>query len=353
MFCPMCGIKNENDARFCENCGKQLVDIHVRGKKKSFSKTICLLIILAVFFVGTVFVNCFRFPESSNVKNTENIKTDGIKQDEVNVENIANIAPVLLQREEIIYHIETGQEWMYSTITEYDLNGNEIYISTDFATWNISYDYYENGTPSIQYFCNLEGDVTSKVYFDEKGNVIREGEVEYETAKTYMYEYDNRGRMLKKTTYWLDENETTVFEQGDRYIYDVDGELLQQIIYYDEEFCYPVFTYCWEYNEEKQLTLHYIKNAYDEIVYQVEYNPLGNEETVYSENANGTLYLSEYREYNEQGDLLMENYYSETGEMVKKNNYMYEYTYDEKGNFVEKQVYLNDELFITIKRMYY
>jgi uncharacterized membrane protein YvbJ len=67
MFCPNCGLANDNAARFCANCGTSFFSEPVQyqtpvpaGGNNSMAKNIgvgCLIAIAIVFFVG---LSCTR-----------------------------------------------------------------------------------------------------------------------------------------------------------------------------------------------------------------------------------------------------------------------------------------------------
>lgn len=380
MFCTNCGAKNSEKAKFCKVCGSELTVKYEKtdAVADSGKKIILLVAIVGVILFVAIMLAIFGFggrpredfrnntveqdiaSQSKSNPNTtgqtsetvENLERDETKKEEGEAD-AQEVQSAQVRRIEKTVHIETGLEWLYSEITEYDRDGNEVYISSDYGSWNIIYDYYENGEPSIQYWYNLDGILTTETHFDERGNVTREGTIEYETAYAYTYEYDEQGRILKKFSYWLDANANPEFERCDIYEYNDAGEPVQLILYYDEALQTPVYTYYWEYDEDNQLVVYYSCNPDGRVGFKTEYNPDLNTEDTYKDNGYGILYLAEHKEYNANGDLLAEKYYNEAGETTKVNQYVYDYKYDTLGNLIEKLVYLNNELFITVKWEYY
>ena len=256
-----------------------------------------------------------------------------------------------VRREEQIVHVE-GSGWLDNEITEYDEDGNKIYVAADYGTWNILYDFYENGTPYAQYWYSMEGSLTSVVYFDERGNVVQEDYIEDETIYAYEYEYDKNGKILKKNSFWLDSNANFIFECCESYVYNSIGKLEMITLYYDEECQMPINTEYREYDENGELILNYIKDNSNngKIVTKIEYDPDLKVRDEYYDTGHISF---GHKEYNDHGDLMLETTYNETGDIIASKQYTYEYQYDDAGNLIEKVVYRNDERYLTLRWDYY
>lgn len=378
MFCTNCGTKNNDEAKFCKACGKELSVTYVvkeqdtskAGKGKNYVIGIVLVFIILILIAFTI-VYLKGKRDDSNLQNNISQNDDSLSKAETaeigTIESEAAVSDDLeaeenvenktqIKREEKTVYFDTEDAWAGTEVSEYDQNGNLISYNTELYGFNISYDFYENGKPSVQYWYDWNGILTSEKHFDEMGNVTKDITVEYNPEEySYSYEYDENGRIVKETTYWSDGSSLRQFEQSLVYKYDEAGNLILQSVYFDEALQKPFYTYHSEYNENGQQILYYVKNdGFDgEIGYKIEYDPVLNTEDEYCDNGYGTLYLSTHKEYSTTGELLLVRYYNENGDNTLTCQYAYDYTYDQDGNVIEQEIYLNDVLFTTIKREYY
>jgi len=68
MFCSHCGVKNEEEARFCKGCGKPLKEIRTKPHRRTFFLLTSILLTLLVFFgVGYKIISVLSDHKSSEL----------------------------------------------------------------------------------------------------------------------------------------------------------------------------------------------------------------------------------------------------------------------------------------------
>lgn len=387
MFCVKCGKENMSKAKFCKYCGNELVTYSELNKFQNKRKNLIILGIVgvtsALIIVGVSYMlgrdkDTTSFTaieetkpeerpvseetESSDDKTINNDLENelGDKVEDILVGDILVEEEPQLKREETICHLyHIYDEVMYEgyEINEYDENGNIIYTETDYITWNFEYDFRPDGTCSAQYTYNSAGDRIYEIYYDEHGNITKEECPDSEfDAYVYLLAYDEKGNMIKKITCWYLPTEPEKLYSYETLVlsYDEKGRLLTETIHYDGFDEMPTRIYVNEYDESNNLILRYARDDSlpEGMSYKEEYDPATYTRKIYSYSS-GALRLFEYVQYNENGDMLSKVNYDAEGNVVEQYQYRYEDMSDYKGNVIERTIYVNEELFLTIKREYY
>lgn len=194
-------------------------------------------------------------------------------------------------------------EGYVATMTEYP--GAEV----------VNYEYDAAGN-LISETCDTS-DSYNKVYeYDASGNLVSEATAYYEMT----YEYDAEGNRIKSSFYFRDTLQYS-------YEYDGDGNMTGYLTYDENGDCTSTIKY--EYNEVGEAVAQIIYDEDGQVTDQGEY------EYTYDENGNrkgGSLYfgdiLTEFYEYDEAGNLLMQVRYKDSGEEVYRIENTYAATAD-------------------------
>lgn len=178
---------------------------------------------------------------------------------------------------------------------------------------------------------------TDEYVYDENGVLLREG--------TLVYEYDDKGNVIKKTRY-MDPELTQIYYYNE-YTYDDNGNMLSDIPYNINFIDYkPVKSEyeTFEYDENNRLSMRYrywgeLVVAADTITFSYSYTydedgKLIRMNTYYegdpSFDSGYTLYI-----YDENGLLTKEEEHNSAGNLLTE----YNYSYDERGNLLLKEGY--------------
>ncbi len=182
---------------------------------------------------------------------------------------------------------------------------------------------------------------TDECIYDDNGILLREG--------TLVYEYDEKGNVIKKTRY-MDPELTQIYYYNE-YTYDDNGNMLSDVPYnisfIDNK---PVKSEYekFEYNEKNQLTMRYrywgeLVVARDTVIYSYSYTYDENDKLLRmnvlydnSFDSGYTLYI-----YDENELLIREEERDSRDELINE----YKYSYDERGNVTLKEgfYYESDE----------
>lgn len=373
MFCNNCGKKNDDRTQFCHFCGQALMKDYVKldkvlkqnGKKKALIAVLCLVVsIVAVFMLIIVGVNR-TVDKHISVDNNKIIRIEETEKDEeiaipYDENSNSHIEPddkqqSILKREKIVtYSISAiGNEMAGTEITEYNENGNIIYLNLNEVTiYTYTYDYYENGSIAVQY-TNSDEVAISEIRYDENGNSILERGQDFEYHREY--EYDDKGLLHSLIEYYKYENEPEQFWRCEKYEYDENDNISRKEVYY-EDMETPTWDCRWEYNENGQMLLYeeaYVYFSDAGIINRIEYNPQLYYEDEYRKYGNGDYTQLSHKEYNSEGVILSERYFGDEWQDAYYNQYAYNYEYDEYGNVIREQWYINSELYKEITREYY
>jgi hypothetical protein len=204
--------------------------------------------------------------------------------------------------------------------------------------------------------------------FDYMKGETQEEEVQLDGFKTALEEFDEKGNLLKETTY--DDNEE--IEQVYVYKYNEKGYLIEEILYYDAEIElvsrkeYVLHDNGLKhkeivhYSEEEYDTIEYRYNDKNQLTEKVQFNNSGEVETT-EKFIYGGINLIENVVYDAQDKPLSQKYYTydekgneiefQSNDLVEDIKFSKEYSYDEKGRRIESLTY-NDKNQLREKLLY-
>lgn len=366
MFCAKCGTQNSDESKFCKKCGHSLLS--GKNQRKAEGQTVkkgLFLFFITIILVAAVLLVIYllrgRDEEPVNKKQTktqdtvaqseekyvEPTKTDQKEENIVDSDEEATLeileevveekAQVKRTEETCYFSYHYQGEYRYSgyAVRDYDKGGNVTKWSNDYIERNYTYEFYKNGNVLKQCVYDEYGELAFETYYDEYGHETQMGAPEsYDSEYEGTFNFnacDDNGNIIQKMTYWYiaSDSNNLYYDSTTVYTYDENGLLETEVIYYDGSLETPAFSYRYEYDL------------------------WSNEKRTYSGTSIGEETLRVCTKYNAYGDVVSECYYDDEGNEGELYQYTYEYVTDDNGNVVEKNVYVEDELFITIKTEYY
>ena len=228
----------------------------------------------------------------------------------------------------------------------YDTNGREIkvtYFASDGTITSFSQDIYEGNTGESYYSeAGAEPILTAESTFDDAGNELThvsyydDGSVDHR----WEYEYDDAGVLTKETSYSYLEDGSLDYVIEDEYTYDSQGNVIKENSYHDGELTY---VYEREFDEDGNELVEYHYDDQGELLFMTkkEYDSQGNRTFYGHYTGEGKpLSLNEYK-YDEHGEMISE--YSDDApddpEEDDETLRTYENEYDSNGNLVKQIVY--------------
>lgn len=320
LYCRNCGYKIKQNENFCSNCGIFIPNTK-KGKNKSTTKTIQILIFLLIIFTIIIIAFLTIYPWVKYQK-AEKLLTQYKYQEAVDIfvelgdykDARQRVKKFIFQPKEI-----KSNQGICTYDYEFDTHGNVTKI--------VSVDEKGKTTVENSVF-NEHHLVTSKTIYEEQedGNII-------EKKETYEYDIDNN---LTERTISSNTQHNPV-QSVYKYEYDKNGnrikeELIFHNIYNGIEDIETMSTIDYEYNNTNQIISILFWGTCDSFYRKLKYDKNGNiiEVLLYSDTEGKELeYDTKY--------IYKENLLKQT--IVKNTNQTYEsndkYEYDANGNLTK------------------
>jgi hypothetical protein len=295
-ICPKCGNELQDEYVYCNICGYKIKDIEfnqntphnenaMEQKPKSkknlvIAGCVSALTIVILARIGKNYISKDIDINDDNVSSNDIIEVS--TQIETSENDIVEVEKKLVKGTEYGIHGGISYEYDY----EYDSQGNLIR--------EIHYDVTND-----QYGGNLEYE------YDSQGNLIKD--INYYNDNHSVKEYDSMGNEIKFIVYNEDGSIAGEREYELEYVYDSKGNLAK----------------CYEVSSKD--------NKY--LIYEYEYDNLGN--MIKKEFANNGALLYEY-EYDSYGNMTKEIDYKRDGSGDVSSEDTYEYEYDVNGNMIKE-----------------
>lgn len=141
MFCAKCGLKNENEAKFCSNCGKEFIKSRFKSKKKKMATIVAgVLSILALVAIGFIIATTLNgsekeaqvevskqlSPNNATKEMIEAPKVDPPKLESQKEEPLKENKPVSNEKEKTQI-IKESQSRVYTIFTETGLGSGFLF----------------------------------------------------------------------------------------------------------------------------------------------------------------------------------------------------------------------------------
>ena len=219
----------------------------------------------------------------------------------------------------------------------YDANGKQIkeinYDNDELTGWIESeYDVFGNKIRYEEYDKDRKCTYKTISSYNEQENLNYFTVYDYgKISKTYEYEYDEKGNMIKSAEYDGDGNIIRIYERE----YDEMGRETKFVHYNGDGTVNSSDEYEYDENGNEIKSVHYDGEGNIRWMAESEYDEKGRE-IYYSRKSDGVVTYTQENEYGEDGSVIREvvTYYnSDTGQ--KWYEKICEYTYDEKENMTK------------------
>ncbi len=253
---------------------------------------------------------------------------DGISEDELN--------QLEAEINDLLYERTLVDVWLVETDT---LCENDELRSEN------KYEYDDLGNRTVNEYYNYVSDSGFRyVYtneYDSYGNLLRQYMDEGSSNKLILnFEYDNAGRMLKKTEFYGDAGKSETEYDTEGKTVKITGIDAEDRIIYEEEYNASgkrILHTSYRYDEDGTRDIYY-SNSYeydsdDNLIKATEY-----------EEYQGYYVTCEY-EYDANGNMILSRY--DDWDDISR-----EYSYDSKGNVLSESVYSGDVLQTKIEHKY-
>ncbi len=165
MYCIKCGTVLDNDAKFCPNCGNEVIDSSIvnkenTGKPKKHRKLFLIISILCIIVIAIIIVLFFTKTRSQSVKPKEVVK----EEKEIKEEKIPPAEEYIFPNSDVEYLTDTDVEGLPAD--ELSLARNEIIarhgrVFTDekYKSYFESKSWYEGTVEPDKFDANYEDEL--------------------------------------------------------------------------------------------------------------------------------------------------------------------------------------------------
>ena len=292
--------------------------------------------LLGVCLMATLFGGCGK---NSDVENNQTSVESGVSTSEI-AHSETEVAETETETEIPEQLVSTVKgEVLVTKETTYDTRNSEE--GEMFRQTINEYDEKGNMLKTTTYFADGAVMEETTYAYDDSGNMLRSSYFlcDYDGYEVKEFEYDGNNNLLEESNYWETEGEK-VFYNGVSYRYDGNNNMIEKTTHENIEGGIRDYTICYEYDTQNNLVKEYIPAEGDYIDYT--YNN-GNVTYIYSFNfiAEGVTTVEEtFFEYDAHGNMLLK-------EERKKNKLERKITweYNSKNQVVKETYYdKNEEL---------